>query len=328
MAQTEPKTAKKKSKKRNKKDLPFWKRLLWAITHLSLGMIALILFVLALLYFLLFTNPGLRSIVWGAEKFVPEFKVEEVEGALLTDFRLYDVEYINPDLFVDFQAKKLELNLRLRCIPQAELCVDALGVQGARFALTDIAPSEETAVQEPTEPLRSVSIPFGIGVKISKLYLDQVDLDILGNKIAWREFETGAQMRFDSLTLAPTRFDGGRVELAPSAEESEAEPSPPNEPNTPIVLPEVWIPLSATVEDITVTDFKLINPDVQIDRANLVGFAEGNKVDIKNFDLAMPQIELNLVGNTELKGDYPLEVAANAKVKQDTSCRAVYQLKC
>ncbi|GAM67591.1 protein ytfN [Vibrio sp. JCM 19236] len=124
MAQTETQTTDKKSKKDAKKNRPFWKRLLWAITHLSLGMLALIVLVLALLYFLLFTNSGLRSIVWGAEKFVPEFRVQEVDGSLLTDFRLYNVEYINPDLFVDFQAQKLELDLRLRCIPQAQLCVD------------------------------------------------------------------------------------------------------------------------------------------------------------------------------------------------------------
>lgn len=316
MAQTEPQTTDKKSKKGEKKKRPFWKRLLWAITHLSIGMMALILFVLALLYFLLFTNPGLRSIVWGAEKFVPEFKVEEVDGALLTDFRLYDVEYINPDLFVDFQAKKLELNLRLRCIPQAQLCIDTLGLEQAKFSLTEIAPSEEPQPVEPSEPLRSVSIPFGIGVKISRLYLDQVDLDILGTKVAWREFDTGAQMRFDSLTLTPTRFDGGRVELASSEEAQPAEPTPQVDPSTPIVLPEVWIPLSVDIQDIMVTDFKLVNPDVEVDRANLVGFAEGNKVSIQNFDLAMPQIEVNLKGDSELKGDYPLELEASAKIKQ------------
>lgn len=279
-------------------------------------MLALIVLVLALLYFLLFTNSGLRSIVWGAEKFVPELKVEEVDGALLTDFRLYNVEYINPDLFVDFQAQKLELDLRLRCIPQAQLCVDTLGIEGAKFALTDVVPSEEPQAEEPSEPLRSVSIPFGIGVKISRLYLDQVDLDILGTKVAWREFDTGAQMRFDSLTLTPTRFDGGRVELPQSEETAPAEPEPKTDPNAPIVLPEVWIPLSVNIQDITVTDFKLLNPDVEIERANLVGFAEGNKVNIQNFELAMPQIELNLDGSTELIGDYLLDLEAKAKVKQ------------
>ncbi|WP_261816554.1 autotransporter assembly complex protein TamB [Vibrio gallicus] len=315
MTQTPPKQPQKKQHKKR----PLWKRILWTLTHLSLGVLALILFILALLYFLLFTNSGLKSIVWTAEQFVSELSVDEVDGALLTDFRLYNIDYKNPQLFVDFHADKLELDLQLRCLPQAQLCVDTLGVEGAKLALTKLPPSEDTTEDEASEPLRSVSIPFGIGVKINDLYLNKVDLSILGNKVTWREFKTGAQMRFDNLTLTPTSFDGGRVTLAPTPESTsvETKPAPSTaETEAPIVLPEVWIPLSIDIQGITVTDFKLTNPDVQLDKVNLVGFAKGNNVDIQNFDLSMPQLDANLKGNSQLVGDYPLQLKANAKVKQ------------
>ncbi|MEZ9707164.1 translocation/assembly module TamB domain-containing protein [Vibrio breoganii] len=309
-AETPPVTKKKRS---------LWRRFLRAIAHLSLGMLALILFVIITLWVLLFTNPGLNGIIWTAEKFVPELKVEDTEGALLNDFQLYGIEYNNPDLFVALQAEKLALDIQLRCIPKVELCIKTLGIEGATFALTDIAPSEEVAEQEPSEPITSVSLPFGLGVKIERLYLNRIDLDILGNKIAWREFETGAQMRFDSLTLNPTRLDGGRLTLATSEGEPEVvQEASADSPKSKIVLPEVWIPLSAKIDDITVTDFKMTSPEVEIDRAHLVGSAKGNNVTVETFELAMPLVDLNLDGEVELKEDYPLTINTDAKIKQTT----------
>ncbi|GEA60455.1 autotransporter assembly complex protein TamB [Vibrio comitans] len=302
-----------------KKKRSLWRRFLRAIAHLSLGMLALILFIIIMLWVLLFTNPGLNGIIWTAEKFVPELKVEDTEGALLNDFQLYGIQYNNPDLFVALQAEKLELDIQLRCIPKVELCIKTLGIEGANFALTDIAPSEEVANEPPSEPITSVSLPFGLGVNIERLYLDRIDLDILGNKIAWREFETGAQMRFDSLTLNPTRLDGGRLTLATSEGEPEVtQETSADSPKSKIVLPEVWIPLSAKIEDITVTDFKMTSPEVEIDRAHLIGSAEGNNVTVQTFELAMPLVDLNLDGEVELKEDYPLTINTDAKIKQTT----------
>jgi translocation and assembly module TamB len=297
------------------------RKLLRVLTHLSLGMIALIVLILILLWGVLFTNPGLRSTLWVVEKFVPEFSVERVDGALLTDLQLYGVNYVNPDIFVDLKAEKLELDIQLRCIAKAELCIETIGIVGANFALADIAPSDaESDEEQPTdsEPLTQIALPLGVGVKINRLYLDRIDLDILGNKIAWREFDTAAQMRFDHLTLAPTRLVGGRLTLAQSSsnESQDDNSAEVNDSNTPIELPEVWIPLSVMIQDLTVLDFQMVDQEVNINRASLAGSAEGHKVDVERFELSMPEVDLELSGETKLKEGYPLSIQASADIKQ------------
>ncbi|OBT16809.1 hypothetical protein A9264_10765 [Vibrio sp. UCD-FRSSP16_10] len=343
----------KKTKSKDKKKRPLWRRILWTLTHISLGVIALILLILLLLWGLLFTNPGLNSILWGAEKVVPELTVDRTEGALLTDFQLYGIGYDNPALSSKLKADKLEMDIQLHCLIELQVCIKTLGIEGANFSLTDLPPTEEP-VDEVSEPIRSVSLPFGLGVKVERLYLNKINLDVLGNKVAWQTFETGAQMRFGGLTLSPTRFEGARVSLATNQEQepsAKSEPSAKPDPSTKqqdlaaseqepltqkqqaanetsqtstdaisskIVLPEIWIPLSINIQDITVTDFQLSSPDVQIDRAHLVASAQGNNVNIEQFELAMPIADVNLKGNAQLKGDYALTVDASAKVKQTT----------
>ncbi|GAD78769.1 autotransporter assembly complex protein TamB [Vibrio ezurae] len=309
------------AKNTKKKKRPLWRRILWTLTHLSLGVLALILLIIILLWGLLFTNPGLNSILWTAEKFVPELKVESTEGALLTDFQLHGIQYDNPDLTALLKADKLELDIQLHCLVQAEVCIKTLGVEGANFSLAQLPVSEEVS-EEPSEPLTSISLPFGLGLNIERLYFNHVSLDVLGNKVAWKTFESGANMRFDNLTLTPTIFDGGRVTLAPSKDASPApvaaKKAPAAATDINIVLPEIWIPLSATVQDITVTDFKVAEPNVEINRAHLVGAAHGNNVVVQQFELVMPQLDLNLDAAAELKGDYPLTLDMDAKIKQTT----------
>ncbi|MPW36989.1 translocation/assembly module TamB domain-containing protein [Vibrio sp. B1Z05] len=306
-----------------KKKRPLWRRILWTLTHISLGVLALILLILILLWGLLFTNPGLNSILWAAEKFVPELKVESTEGALLTDFELHGIAYDNPDLTAALTADKLELDIQLRCLAEMKVCIKTLGVEGANFSLAQLPVSEDVA-EEPSEPLTSISLPFGLGIDIERLYFNDISLDVLGNKAAWRTFESGAKMRFDNLILSPTIFDGGRVTLAPSKAEPPSSTPPPTTKASDaptdinIVLPEIWIPLSATVQDITVTDFKITEPAVEITRAHLVGEAHGNNVTIQQFELVMPQLDLNLDATAELKGDYPLSLDLDAKIKQTT----------
>ncbi|CAM2804520.1 translocation/assembly module TamB domain-containing protein [Vibrio rarus] len=310
-APPEPVTAKKR---------PLWRRILWTITHISLGVVALIVLILLLLWGLLFTNPGLNSILWSAEKVVPELTVDRTEGALLTDFQLYGIHYDNPDLSVALKAKKLQMDIQLRCLAEVRLCVKTLGIEGANFSLAQLPVSEEP--EQPSEPIRSISLPFGMGVKVEQLYLNNIHLDVLGNKVAWRKFETGAEMRFGAVTLSPTHFDGARISLAKPSPATEPQVQKtqvaPNKVSSKIVLPEVWIPLNATIQDITVTDFKLAEPAVQIDRVHLVASAQGNTVNIEQFDLDTPMASLNLDGEAELKGDYPLTVNISGKVKQTT----------
>lgn len=52
----------------------------------SISLTSILLLLIALLGFVLFTNLGLNTVLWGAEKALPQLKVESTNGVLKPTF--------------------------------------------------------------------------------------------------------------------------------------------------------------------------------------------------------------------------------------------------
>lgn len=96
----------------------------------SISLTSILLLLIALLGFVLFTNPGLNTVLWGAEKALPQLKVESTKGALFPSFTLNNVQFKDDSLHIDTKVQKLNLAINPRCLLDPKLCVDRLAIQG------------------------------------------------------------------------------------------------------------------------------------------------------------------------------------------------------
>ncbi|MFA0441554.1 hypothetical protein BCU70_11645 [Vibrio sp. 10N.286.49.C2] len=292
----------------------------WRVTKwVSLTLTALLVLLLALIAFVLFTNKGLTTILWGTNQALPELKVESAEGALFPKFTLNNVSFKDESLFIDLKADSLTLAVDLNCLSDPRVCVNELSVQGLDFSMPEVAPSDTPP--EPSEPLTSISTP--IPLAIGTVNLSDIKLNILGTNVSWGTFTTSLAMTGSKLSIGKTQLTTPVVSL-PASDAAPEVPEPttaqaPQEEQTKqaIQLPEVLIPLLVEITRIDIYDFTLQQEEPMIvNHLGLQGSAGKHDVRVKTLELDMPQIDASLSGNIALNNDYPLDIVLNAHLKE------------
>ncbi|MDW2092127.1 translocation/assembly module TamB domain-containing protein [Vibrio sp. 1865] len=283
---------------------------------LSLSLIGLLLLLIIIVATVLFTHPGLKFALWGAEKALPQLQIEKVQGSLFPRFELHNVSFVDESLNIDAKVERLALAVNFRCFFDPKVCVDELRLQGLDFKMPELPPASEE--QEETPPLRSISTP--VPIFVNKVSFNDINVNVLGNQIDWQTFSTALSMQGDRLVIAPTALKDINVALAPSEAAPEAVVEEPKEADaTPqdIVLPEVWIPLTVEARRLDIHNFKLAGETpVIVNHLGLVARAGGERVDVKTLELDMPEVEGKLSTQVTLSSDYPIKAQLDALVKQ------------
>ncbi|WP_215810564.1 autotransporter assembly complex protein TamB [Vibrio alginolyticus] len=283
---------------------------------LSLSLIGLLLLLIIIVATVLFTHPGLKFALWGAEKALPQLQIEKVQGSLFPRFELHNVSFVDESLNIDAKVERLALAVNFRCFFDPKVCVDELRLQGLDFKMPELPPASEE--QEETPPLRSISTP--VPIFVNKVSFNDINVNVLGNQIDWQTFSTALSMQGDRLVIAPTALKDINVALAPSEAEPEAAAEEPKETDvTPqdIVLPEVWIPLTVEARRLDIHNFKLAGETpVIVNHLGLVARAGGERVDVKTLELDMPEVEGKLSTQVTLSSNYPIKAQLDASVKQ------------
>lgn len=283
---------------------------------LSLSLIGLLLLLIIIVATVLFTHPGLKFALWGAEKALPQLQIEKVQGSLFPRFELHNVSFVDESLNIDAKVERLALAVNFRCFFDPKVCVDELRLQGLDFKMPELPPASEE--QEETPPLRSISTP--VPIFVNKVSFNDINVNVLGNQIDWQTFSTALSMQGDRLVIAPTALKDINVALAPSEAEPEAAAEEPKETDvTPqdIVLPEVWIPLTVEARRLDIHNFKLAGETpVIVNHLGLVARAGGERVDVKTLELDMPEVEGKLSTQVTLSSNYPIKAQLDALVKQ------------
>lgn len=284
--------------------------MIW-VKRLTLALLALLLVLVIAIAALLYTPAGIKVALWGAQKALPALSVGSSSGSLMKGFALEQVRY--QDGTLDLAVNRLGLTIDDGCLLTPAVCVKELAIDGTRFSMPEVPPPSEE--EEPaSEPVTTITLPLPIS--IDRIALNDVALDILGNKIAWDTFSTAAKMEGNQVTIMPTDWDGVSVSLAPAAENASAaaEIVEQSEPQ-PIVLPEVVIPLNIAVERFTVKSFSLEGEAPQkVELLDLVASTVGSEVQIDKLVLKAPQGTLDAKANVTLSGDYPLTLDAKLDV--------------
>ncbi len=132
---------------------------------LSIGLLSLLLLLTVFVGTLLFTHPGLKLALWGAEKALPQLKVEEVQGSLFPRFALRNVSFVDESLHVDAKVESVTLAINFRCFFDPKVCVDELALKGVNFQMPELPPASDEPEEE-TPPLRSISTPVPLFLSI------------------------------------------------------------------------------------------------------------------------------------------------------------------
>lgn len=103
----------------------------------------------------------LKLAIWGAEKALPQLKVESIQGSLFPRFALQNVSFVDESLHIDAKVERLALAINFRCFFDPKVCVDELALQGVNFQMPELPPASEEPEEE-TPPLRSISTPVPI----------------------------------------------------------------------------------------------------------------------------------------------------------------------
>lgn len=286
--------------------------MIW-VKRSAIALLALLLVLVIAIAALLYTPAGIKVAVWGAQRVLPSLSIGASQGSLLNGFSLQQVGY-NDDS-INLSVAQLALDIEDSCLLTPAVCISNLAVSGVRFSMSELPPSsEETEEDVASEPVTDISLP--IPISLSRLILDDIELDVLGNKVAWKHFSTAAEMQGERIVLKPTDWQKIDLTLAPAKAEPVAAAEPEKVDSGPIVLPEVIIPLSVDIERFTVEDFTLHGDTPQtVKKLDLVASARGREVVVNKLEVSASQADLQAEANIALTGGYPLALKAGIAIK-------------
>lgn len=282
---------------------------------LALFVPTIILVILLLVGALVFTNSGLKLIIWGAEKAVPELSIKNIDGSLIPEFTLSEVKYHNDEL-LNADISRFHFGLTAKCLLVPSLCIDDITIDGLVLDFPQLPTSpEDEATKAPTNnELLSIPIP----INITKISINNIDATVLGNRIQWDSFSTGIKIYKSDLTITPLQWNRINLQLAESEKEKTKSKDPADKvSDTPIVLPDVYVPLNIKVEQFSLRDFVLQQEVlVKINQLDFKANIGESDIKVNDFYLDTPQVNLSLDNEISLQGDYPLTLNANAVIKE------------
>ncbi|GAB2642430.1 autotransporter assembly complex protein TamB [Vibrio panuliri] len=276
---------------------------------LSVSLLSIVILLVLALAMLLFTKPGLGVVLWGAERLVPQLRVEHYQGSLFPRFTLQQVSYLDPQLHLETKIDSLTLAVKPACFTEPSVCVDEASLKGVKFSLTQLPESQPQSDQTSSS---NGAITTPLPIRVGQISLEDIDLDILGNHIQWQSFSTGFSFQGNRLTIRPTQLNNALVKLAPSEENAAAPPATKQE-SSAIVLPEVELPLAIVLQRLDIDNFQLQQASpVIVNHLGLAGVASGYDVTLSTLELDMPEVVGKLAGKVTLKQGYPLDLNLDA----------------
>ncbi|WP_328585792.1 hypothetical protein [Photobacterium aquimaris] len=266
--------------------------MIW-VKRIALAILALLLFLVIAVAVILYTPAGLKVASWGAQKALPALSIGTTKGSLLSGFQVDDVRY--QDSSMNLAVSQLNLTLDERCLLTPEICISDLGVKGVKFSMPTLPPATEP--EQPSEPVAEISLP--VPIKIDKITLDNIDLDILANKVSWQHFTTAATVVGSHVTLKPTDWQNIKLALAPAEKSDKANAKSVTKvkaksDTTAITLPDVVLPMSFDIERFTIKNFELAGKTPQkVSLLELIASGKGSEVNVEKLQVNAPQADLN-----------------------------------
>ncbi|MCL9780499.1 translocation/assembly module TamB [Vibrio sp. S4M6] len=282
---------------------------------LSYILAALVALMLAVTVGLLYTPVGLKLIVWGAEKTIPQLTIGASSGAIFPRFTLYDVSYKDTTLGVNSEISSVSLGLNPVCLMQPAVCIQGLSVDGANISLSQNSAAPTKPEKQNASSATSISLP--ISVSLNQLALANVNLNLYGDKVSIGKFSSQASWHGNQLSIGRTQISDVSLTMAPSPPSTNNQSATNKEKVSKISLPAIRLPVNVKVNSLSVNNFTLQQPQpLVINHFLFEGRAQGQDIDIKSMQVTSPIIDASLQGKIRLQGEYPLAARLTAKLKE------------
>ena len=291
------------------------KRLITWTGWLSASLASIVTVLLLALAGLLFTNSGLNVLVWGAQKALPNLSVQSTQGAIFPRFTLHEIDYQDPASSLDLQLERLTLALNANCLLEPMICINEIMISGLQFQFDQQVESVDQTEHNDSAPVTSISSP--IPIKLGRLTLNDIQLNLSGHRLSWQHFVTAASLQGDKLTIEPTLWQGVRIALSETAPQSSpTEEVAMSEDDALFTLPEITLPLRIDLQRFELSDFIVQQPSpLTINQLVLQAQAFQSHIEVKNLLLDTPELNASLRGHTTLRGDYPVNLTLQSLLK-------------
>lgn len=298
------------------------------------------------LAWLVVTPSGQQTLLRTALPLVPGLKADSIEGHFF-DLSITNVAYEMPGLSVGADRITLKLDRRA-LLSERRITVTKLEILHPHGVL-DSASLPASAPDEPASETGPVSMPWPVALENAEI--TSLDFTADGTKVTLAYLGTSAEWISDALSIKPLRLRSLAVALPGSektaeeraaqqkqeAERRAAELKAKFEAREPVVtfdapqlnktlaelfskpllssLPDVSLPFSLDVPELEATDLKLAGDSpLVVDELKLDAAMKGSAVEIRRFDLKMPEASGSLKGRARLSGTWPLDLRANARL--------------
>lgn len=262
---------------------------------------------------ILLTPAGTSLARWLGNSYVDGLNIQTSKGALLLDPQFQQVSFKGAG--IDFTAQHIGLALSPLDLFKKEVRIEALELNDAKIIYQESrsTPKKES---QPVATNESKKIELPIDVVVNNIALDNIYLQVLGNKISWKSFSSALALKKNALIIKPTKWQQLSVYLAKREQEQTQE-----EKKTALKLPQVVLPLDINLQDFNLSQFALYahnaeKPQLEFNQLDLKLQGIKSDLDIKYLNLVTPQIEFNSKANIRFDGNYPLRLVLNGKIKQ------------
>ncbi|WP_445495357.1 autotransporter assembly complex protein TamB [Photorhabdus sp. SF281] len=278
------------------------------------------------------TQSGLHTMINSAVRWVPGLDITGVSGGW-RDLTLKGIRYQMPG--VDVNVNQLHLSLRLSCLKNSQLCINALTAEGVKVVINtkQLSPAREPSPE--SAPLTELETPYPILLNLLSVKNAAVTVD---NRVfALDEFRTAAEWQQKALIFKPTKINGLLVGLpkttpeqlktAEVAEKAKREVEPEKSLgeilktlfSQPLLatLPEVPIPLDITVEEIRGKQLRLTgDTNITINDLLLQISNQGQQIQLDKLNVKAPEGSLAVHGSATLAQQWPVKLSIKGEIDQ------------
>ncbi|UJF19512.1 hypothetical protein L0B53_08295 [Vibrio sp. SS-MA-C1-2] len=298
------------------------------IKRLTLIIILLISLIFAFSTWLLFTELGSQLIRSAVNHYVPVVNIDSIDGALLTESKIEGITVKSDGLSI--RVQELQLKLNIKSLFMGRVSADKLYALGVYVGYQDN--TDDNYHDDSTEKDESAPFRFPITIDSPDIKLTDVSLDILGTKLNWQSLNTGLKLQRQNIIVTNGQWHtiGLQLPADPKPDpknttaNSNSKKSSSTKSTSPMVLPEVVLPLTIKLDNLDITQFiyqgtEGDNSDpVIVNRLQITAFAKDEDISINKMKLDMADLDLEGKAAITLKDNYPLALNLNSRFKDST----------
>ena len=281
------------------------------LTRILSGLVVGVCLVLMLVFSLLFTHVG-NQWLWGmAKQQLAGLSGTMESGQLGQGWHFSELSYEQDSLA--FSARDITLEWQLGKLLDRRLWLQQLVAEDIEVTIKHFPEAKE---EQATEPLAEFTP--SVRIDLDDIRANRVKISLPGQTIAWQSLQVAMHWDAEGMVVTGPDMSGLTITLNANDQAPTADKQPAKAEQTPLVLPEVVLPFPIKLQGFSLTGSQLIQhgQTQALHALNLELEAKGSTINIIKAELDHELALLKLGGDVTLTGDYPLDLALNAKVRK------------